>query len=881
MQPPAPLSRPWDVTVLLYPLFAGGPTAQFVPAPPPNFMKSYLPWLLSGLLTAPALAQTTPPAAATAPKPLALPTAPRGSARLTGTVLDAATKKPVEFATVALLPAAGTTPLDGTVCDDKGRFALKGIAPGSYRVQISFLGYTARIEAVTVGEGSTDMGTVQLASTAQKLGEVTVTGERDVIETKPDRIVYNAEKDITNAGGTAADVLRKVPLVSVDPDGNVELRGTSNVRVLINNKPSGIVASSVADAMKQIPADQIKSVEVITSPSAKYDAEGTGGIINIILKKNNLQGTNGSIGLAGGTRSSNGNASLNYRKGKVGLTSSASGFAFYSPGRNDLSRYLKDDFGRESLALQQRGSGNTIGGGGFGRLGLDYDPAQYHSLTLSVQGSLFRNSGDNELYNNNLLPFASQFTRDSERKFHTQSYDVSGSYTRTFEQKRREWSVLAQHTRNRNNQDYSLDQYPGEGVGAAEARNYREQSLNLSRNLETTLQTDYVHPFSETATLETGAKAILRRVSSDYTVQTDPTGQSQLTYAADRSNNFRYDQNVLAAYGSYGFNLGKKVSTKLGTRLEHTQIDGRFQQGTDSGLEQNYTNVLPNLSLSFQPGNPKKPGQTLRAAYSRRIQRPQIFYLNPFVNATDTLNISYGNPDLKPELTDSYELNYTTFIKGSVLNVSAYTRRTGNAIENYRFIDGNGVNNQTYRNIGRNATYGMSVFGSVKPVPKWDVSGTLNVYYVSLKSPSQDVNQPGDITNAGWMYSLNVNSGYKFEKGLSLQFFGGLNSPRVQLQGQQAAWTFYSVGLRKNLLKDKADLTLNADNFLKATRNLSTTLDTYQFRQESNNYIYMRGVRLAFNYRFGKVSTQPQKPKRSIRNDDAKQGEGGSGQPGQ
>ncbi|GGG28932.1 TonB-dependent receptor domain-containing protein [Hymenobacter glacieicola] len=860
-----------------------------------------LPLLLTSLLTVPVFAQTAPPAGAPAAgqrpagapgapgagaaKPI-LPTAPKGPGRLEGTVLDATTKKPVEFATVTLLPLSGSTPVDGGVCDERGRFALRGLAAGEFRLQISFVGYATQTRNITVGTGLTTVPTVQLASSAQNLAGVTVTGERDVIETKPDRIVYNAEKDLTNSGGTAADVLRKVPLVNVDPDGNVELRGTSNVRVLINNKPSGIVASSVADAMKQIPADQIKSVEVITTPSAKYDAEGTGGIINIILKKNSLEGVNGSVGLAAGTRSSNGNGTLNYRKGKVGLSSSVSGFGFYSPNRNDLVRYLKTP-GGERESLRQEGDGNTLGGGGFGRFGLDYDPAQYHNLTLGLQGSMFRNSGNYDQFNNLLLPVANSFTRDTDRRFRTQSYDLSGAYTRTFEQKRREWSVLAQHTRNRNVQAYYLDQFQGRSE-ANQAKTYREESDNLARNLETTLQTDYAHPFSETALLETGAKAILRRVSSDYDVFTSPSGNGSNidpVYDASRSNLFDYNQDVFSGYGTYGFSASKKVSFKLGARVENTRINGSFQQQEqdNSSVAQNYTNLLPNLSLSFQPNNPKKPGQTLRLAYSRRIQRPQIFFLNPFVNASDSLNISYGEPELRPELTDSYELNYTTFIKGSVLNMSAYARRTGNAIESVRFIDRNGVNNQTFRNIGRNATFGVSLFTSVKPVPKWDVSGNVNVYYVSLESPALTFEE-GSITtsaysNSGVMYNLNLNSSYKFEKGLSVQFFGGLNSPRVQLQGSQRAWTFYSLGLRKTMLKEKADLTLNADNFLQATRNLSSTLDTDQFRQVSNNYIYLRGVRLAFNYRFGKTTTQPQKRRRSIQNDDTKQGEGsGQGQ---
>jgi len=858
-------------------------------------MKRCLPLLLSSLFAVPALGQTPTalpagarpsgapgtPAPTTAPR-LALPDAPKGSGRLTGTVLDATTKKPVEFATVALLPATGERPIDGTACDERGRFVLKGLAAGSYRVQVTFVGYGARVEAVTVTDGTVDLGDLTLTATAQKLGEVTVTGEKDVIETKPDRIVYNADRDLTNTGGTAADVLRKVPLVNVDPDGNVELRGSTNVRVLINNKPSGIVAASVADAMKQIPADQIKSVEVITTPSAKYDAEGTGGIINITLKKSNLEGTNGSVGLAAGTRSSNANASLNVRRGKIGINSSLNGWTFYAPNSNNLMRSIRNEQGEYVQTLRQEGDGFTIGGGGFTRLGLDYDPSKNHNLNLSVQGNMFRNQGDYDQFNQPAgIP---SFTRATDRAFRTQSYDVSSSYTRTFEeQAKREWTVLGQHTRNRNTQRYDLDQFSDRATEGETT--YREGGDNLSRNLETTLQTDYAHPFSETATFETGVKGILRRVSSNYDVQIDPTGQNGLERSDARSNTFDYDQDVLSAYGTYGFSFSKKVSTRIGTRLEHTDITGRFTQGEASRFTQNYTNLLPNVSLSYQPG---KPGQTVRLAYSRRIQRPQIFYLNPFINASDSLNISYGNPRINPEFTDSYEFNYTTFIKGSVINGSAYVRRTGNAIETVRFVDENGVQNQTFRNIGRNATYGASLFGSVKPVPLWELSANLNFYYVTLRSPALDLTGAA-LNNSGLMYNMNINSSYKFAKfddesaasalrGLAVQFFGGINSPRIQLQGQQAAWTFYSMGLRKSMRKDKADLTLTADNFLQATRNLNTVLETPRFMQESNNYIYLRGVRLAFNYRFGNVSTQPQKRRRGIQNDDAKQGEGGNGQ---
>ena len=835
--------------------------------------------LLAATGAAPALAQTpaAAPAAAAAkqsvtPKPLLLPEAPKGTGRLNGVVLDAATKKPVEFATVALLPATGDTPIDGTVADEKGRFSLRGLAPGTYRLQLSFLGYAALTQDVTATGGATDLGALSLSATAQQLGDVTVTGEKEIVEVKPDRIVYNADRDLTNKGGVAADVLRKVPLLNVDLDGNVQLRGSSNIRVLINNKPSSILAGNLADALKQLPADQIASVEVITTPGAKYDGEGTAGIVNIILKKNNLQGVNGSVNAAAGNRSSNAGFSFNARRGKVGVNTNLSSYLYYSPSASTSRRTnFNGSADNVTSTLNQDGSGTNIGGGGYGRVSLDYDPAKNHNLTVGFSGNLNRNNSESEQTNslvNATSATANQFfTRATTYEFQSGSYDVNGTYTRTFEgQPRREWSVLALHTRNRNLQPYALNQYENQFT-ATGLPNYRESSDNLSRNLETTLQTDYTHPIGDKRSVEVGGKAILRRVLSDYQIQTATGTNGPFVVDPRRSNRFDYDQNVAAAYGTYGFPLGAKVNARLGTRLERTDVVGRFQQNDVTRFASGYTSLLPNASVSYT----RKPGNSLRLAYSRRIQRPNIYYLNPYENRVDKFNVSRGNPALDPEFTDSYELNYSTFVKGSVLNFSLFTRQTNNAIEAVRTqrLD---TTVTSYANIARNRSYGASVFGSFKPTPKWEVSGSTSLTYVVLRSGFLNT------TNEGLMFNINANTTYKFTKTLSAQAFGGINSSRVQLQGRAAAWNWYSFGIKKTILKDKGDLTLNADNFLTDRRDLNSFVNTPNFNLEQHNYIALRGIRLAFGYRFGKIEVAPPKQRRSIRNDDTKAGETQGGQ---
>ncbi|MBG8553407.1 TonB-dependent receptor domain-containing protein [Hymenobacter guriensis] len=855
---------------------------------------TYLPLVLTSLLAAPALAQTTPAPAGQRPTggtvtatSTALPAAPQGTGRLEGTVLDATTKKPVEYATVALLPANGEVPLDGTVADDRGRYQLKNLAPGSYRLQISFIGYTAQLVPVTVTSGATTVPAVSLASSTQKLGEVTVTGERPVVESKPDRLVYNAAQDATNRGGTAADVLRKAPMLSVDPDGNLQLNGSANVRVLINGKPSAVVSGDLAQALKQLPADQIKNVEVITSPSAKYDGEGSGGIVNIVLKENNLQGINGNVGLAVGTRNSNGNLGLNARKGKLGLSAALNGWGFYAPGDQEVDRTDRNVLNKQKDLttgyLRQRNDGFGGGGGGNGRIGLDYEPAPNHALSLAFNGSLFRNRFDVDIDNRYDVALGEpadstgqlgNYQRETMQKFRTQSYDLTGTYTRTFGQgSRREWTVLAQHSRNRNYRFYDVDQFPLE-ASTDGMPVFQEFSPNTARNLETTIQTDYVLPIKEKQTLEFGGKLIKRTVESDYRVSR-ADGDAPFAEVSALTNTYDYNQDVQAGYATYATPLGKLYNVRLGARVERTDLQGNFQN-QDKPFSLDFTNVLPNVALTR---NLKQPGSTVRLSYSRRIQRPSIFYLNPYRNVTDPRNISQGNPELKAEFTDNYEVNWNTFVKGSVLNVTAYSRQTNNAIERIYKTDKQGRVVSTYGNVARNQTYGLNLFGSFKPLPKWDISGNVSAYYVYLFSQSlTDLGQRGK--NSGVVYSANINSGYKFDKGLSLQFFGMLNSPRIQLQGKSSAWQMYSIGLRKEVLKGKGDFTLNADNPFTRYVKLANDFDNGFSDSRNTTFIYNRGVRAAFSYRFGKLENKPQRPKRSIRNDDQKAGEGGGqGQP--
>ncbi|WP_046244186.1 outer membrane beta-barrel family protein [Hymenobacter terrenus] len=785
-----------------------------------------------------------------------------GNGSLTGTVLDSLKKEPVPYATVVLLPPApNDKPITGVAADDKGHFELTKLAPGPARLRVSYVGYGTQTRTVTITDGATDAGTFQLPTAGTALAEAVIIGTKPVVEVRPDRIVYNAEQDVTNAGGTAADVLRKAPLLAVDGDGNVKMRGSGNFKVLVNNKPSPTLASNLAEALKGIPAEQIKSVEIITTPPAKYDGEGTAGIINIVLKKGVDQGLNGQVSASGGNRNSSTRGSLNFKKSKLGFTSSAGMGRWYGPSGYERVRFGKQD----NSTLTQSGSGKYGGQWYSGSVGLDYEMSEHQSLSLA--GSVYNYDGD---YNTNLLNnfVAAEtannqlFNRFTNTLFGSFNGELTGTYTKTFAQPRREWSVVGQYARNNGTFGYDFDEYKDSFVNlGTDQASYRERSRGRTPGREYTAQTDLVQPFGEKQTLEIGLKAIWRNTGSvadvDGLTRRETDGFVRLP---DRSTNFNYDQNVQAAYATYSFAASKKLNISLGSRVERTALAADFRI-TDTGFERNYTSVLPNgnAQYSFSESN------SLRLAYSRRITRPYIDYLNPFVDRSDRTNISFGNPDLDPELTDSYELSFNTNGKAGSLNISGSVRRTDNAIESVRQpTDVVGVTQQTYANVASNAFYQLNFYGSAKPVTGWEISGGPDVQYIVRRSPTLG------IERRGFTAGLNFNTSYKLPKKFTIQAFVYSSLPSPDLQGRGSANLYYQLGTKKSFLKDKADLVLNFGSPFNDYWIYRNTTNTRDFSETNEFKAFQRSFRLSFSYRFGQE--QKGKQRKSVSNDDVKSG---------
>lgn len=801
---------------------------------------------------------------------------PSITGRVSGTVIDSVTQKPIDYVSVGLGRVTSTKSTNGGLTDQKGVFKIDNVAPGNYKLTITFVGYQTKVitpVTTTPGKPDVNLGRILLSPSVTTLGEVTVTGQAAVIENRVDKVVYNAEKDATVTGGNAADVLRKVPMVSVDQDGNVSLRGSQNIKVLINGKPSGAMASNVGDAMKMLPADQIKSVEVVTSPSAKYDAEGSAGIINIITKKSNMSGVSGSISGGLGTRQNNGNANLNINQNRLSITGNVGG-NYTWPQMSTISLQSSDT--QNNSSRLQNGSSETERYAGMGSANVSYDFNSSNSVSSGIRFNQGGFATDGTSANSNLFNGTTQsydITNDSEMQF--SGFDWNADYLHKFKKAGNEISIAGQWSHGKSQTDYTT---------LYTAFNPDQEASNDGINDEYTIQADYTLPINTKVKLETGVKTILRDITSNSLVK-NAIIPNEYEVNDLMSNDYLYNQNVYSGYAVISFQLPKTIGLQVGGRVENTRIEGEENSPNPAfePFSNSYSNFIPSLSISKTVKN-----NTFRLSYSKRIQRPSLHYLNPFRNTSNAVAHSIGNPYLSPEVSQSVELNYSTFIKTSVINASIYYRYTDDVIESFvqpdLYDDGSSndpipVSLTTFNNIGNNQSIGGSFFGQINPVKAVTLRGNLNLFTYKPNATTEFQRASGDL-GTQMLYKAFVSGSVNLPHNFITETFVIINSPRRTFQGKNPAFNMWVLSLSKQVLDKKGKIGINIVDPFNERKNFRSSINSNEISQTSNFSMPFRSFGLTFSWQFGKMNFNQPKKKRGVSNDDLKQDGGQGGAPG-
>ncbi|MEO5976192.1 MAG: outer membrane beta-barrel family protein [Chryseolinea sp.] len=772
-----------------------------------------------------------------------------------GVVRDSSTVQPVSYANLNLFDNQRNS-VTGALSNEKGSFSLSVDKPGDYTLKISFIGYDTKILPIRIllDTFRLKIAEVLLSPAVTTLKEVTVSAQKDIIEVHPGMLVYNAGNDLTNKGGTAADVLRKAPVLNVDAQGNVSMRGSTNLKILVDGKYSGQMARNPADALNMMPAEIIKSVEVITTPSAKYDAEGAAGVINIITKKGRKD-VDGALELTGGNLEQAVNPRIAIAKNKWN-------FSFHGHihrlRSKEGSTYLRTQLENgANTQLEQKVEQDNTAPHGSGDLQITFTPDSSSEFNLAVNSSIGNWPGDKEIQTithsstGSILEQYSQHIDASERYL---SSDFNIGYTRKFRTPGRELTILAQ-TVPRKSKDpyYTLISYESNQSQS------QEYNTNEIKNRESTFQADYIHPFSSKGkySIESGMKAILRNADNNYQVSVaDPQQGGTPQIDAARSDRFRYRQNVWSAYMMGKANLKYNWYAEAGIRVEQTEVQGDLlQSGTN--FSNHFTNFIPTATISRKINDE----HTITLSYTQRLTRPSIWELNPNANASDPKNIITGNPQLKPEISHQAELVYgLTAGSGFFLNSSLYVRQTNNAILSFTQTDANGISTTKKRNLASNKVAGLNFSSSGSITSNWTVNGNLNVSYLEFNSRSLE------IVNAGWAADVNLNTTIKLPSKYSLQMFGQYDGRKVTLQGYKSRQYFYSLAVKKEIPNTKLSITLAFVNPFSSFISQRSVINSASFNSEESNRYYSRAVKFTLNWEFGSMFNQRERKK--IENDD-------------
>lgn len=750
--------------------------------------------------------------------------------KIKGVLLDPDDKQALEFANVVLYVPGSNSIVTWSITSDKGTFELSKVAVGSYDLAITFVGYEdVKMQKIVVSKpGSVlDLGLVNMNKVTTKIAEVSVVGVQKTVQTKIDKKVINVSKDINSTGGTAVDLIKNVPGLSIDADGVVNLRGNAGVSILIDGRPTSIDATK----LDQIPSADIESLEIISNPSAKYNPEGKSGIINIKMKQSKAAGFSGNAMATAGTGNKyNESVNLNYNLGKFSLFASYNGLSKQA----EASRYLlREAFDSETVHfLQQDAKTNLdITKNNF-TFGSTINFNAQNKLTLSYTYSPSRQTdGDqtiSQYFDRSMNKTGSVFVLNSENE-KEKSNDYLLAYRKLFDKKGEELTI-----------DYTFSNASGSII---QPQTYQFQTSTESKeinssaeNFNSNLQLNWVLPFGNGSKLETGAQSIFRGTDNGFYFYNTSTGTKQEDLT--QRNLFTYNEQIHAIYGLWSGKLSG-TTVQAGLRLEKTIIDGR-QDVNNQKISQNYFNFYPTLSFIY----PFNDNNQLQLSYSRTIKRPNARMINPFVDRSNLEVFRSGNPDLKPEYINSIDFGYNANWDKTNLGFTVFYKHIANPINQVTQLDNSGISRMAPQNMSTSQNYGLEFTFEQAITKWWRINGNCSFFRNLIKDDVKD------NSASNYSYQGRVNSSWTASKSLSFQMIGNYLGPVVGVYSKMEPQYSLDCAVKKELLQNKLSLTLRASDVFNSLKNKYTSWGS-NFTANNLRKTETRVVYLSLSYTFG------------------------------
>lgn len=813
-----------------------------------------------------------------------------------GVLLDSLTQEGEPYATIRITKkGVPDKAVKMAVTGANGKFQEKlNVPAGDYAISISSIGKAPVVKDFTLKPSTKiiDLGTLYSSEANNELKGVEVVAQKPLVKVDVDKIEYNIEDDPDSKSNSILEMLRKVPLVTVDGEDNVQVNGSSSFKIHVNGKPNNMMSNNPKEVLKSMPANTIKYIEVITSPGAKYDAEGVGGILNIVTVGGGFEGYTATFR---GNVSNNGAGAGTYAMVKQGkMTISVN----YNYDYNNSPRSYSDNYrenyepgARDEKFLESQSSSKSKGNFQHGNLEASYEIDTLRLLTAAFGmyggSNESDNNGNTVMYRTNHEDVAYRYRTDSRNKNSWYSINGNIDYQRTSRKNKQRMLTLSYKINTQpqtdNSKNVYLDIFPDEQKEelAERLRLENYHSDGKTNTMEQTFQVDYTTPIGKLHTIETGTKYIFRRNSSDNALYEAAGGSDNYTYNEDRSSEYRHLNHILSAYAGYTLKY-KDFSFKPGVRYEQTIQRVKYIVGPGEDFHTNYSDWVPSVSLGMKIGKT----QNLRAGYNMRIWRPGIWNLNPYFNNQDPMSISQGNPDLKSEKNHAFDIAYSNFSAKFNINVSLRHSFGNNGIEmvsrlitdengeifddNPEHMAPNGAMYSTYDNIGKNRDTGLSLYLNWNASPKTRIYVNGRGSYRDLKSEAQGLH------NYGWNVSCHGGIQHTLPLKIRLSLNGGGSTPYISLQGKGSGYQYYSIGLNRSFLKDdRLTLNLYCNNIFEKYRTYNSHTKGDNFISKSSGKYPNRYVGFSIGYRIGELKASVKKAARSINNDDVKGGEGG------